>query len=66
MATNRRLPHEQLVFLQTLLAGLPAVVVALWLLWAGEHTPKVQWTLSLLVIACWLGFAAAVKSQTSS
>ena len=63
MATNRRLPHEQLVFLQTLLAGLPAIVVALWLLWAGEHTPKVQWTLSLLVIACWLGFAAAVKSR---
>jgi nitrogen fixation/metabolism regulation signal transduction histidine kinase len=60
---RRRLPHEQLVFLQTLLSGLPAVVVALGLLWAGETSAKVQWTLTLFVIACWLGFAAAVRSR---
>ena len=27
-----------------LLAGLPAAMVSLWLLWAGDYTPKVEWT----------------------
>ena len=36
---RRRRPagHESRVFAAALLAGLPAVVVACWLLWTGEH-----------------------------
>lgn len=60
---RRRLAHERAVFLQTLLAGLPAVVVALWLLWGDDHTAKVQWTLTLLVVGCWLGFGLAVQNR---
>jgi len=60
---KRRLSHEQAVFFQCLLAGLPAVVVALSLLWFEDHTSKVQWTLTLLVVGCWFGFAAAVQAR---
>ena len=56
---KRRLSHEQHVFVYALLAGLPAVVTALWFLWAGDHPPKSQWTLSLVIVGFWLGYAAA-------
>ncbi|HWA86781.1 MAG TPA: ATP-binding protein [Opitutus sp.] len=67
MATKRKLSHEQHVFLQALLSGLPAVIVALWILWLGidGHIPtsKVQWTLTLLIVGCWLGFAGAAQGR---
>ena len=31
-------------------AGLPATAVALWLLWTGTLTPRLQWTLSVTVV----------------
>ena len=60
---SRRLTHDQVVFLYALLAGLPAIVVALCYLWLGDATPKVQWTLTLLIGACWLGFALALQGR---
>jgi two-component system, NtrC family, nitrogen regulation sensor histidine kinase NtrY len=60
----RRLSHERTVLAYALLAGLPAVVVAMYFLWAGGNADaKVQWTLTLVIVACWIGFAAAVHSQ---
>ncbi len=44
-------------------AGLPGSAVALALLWTGEYSPKVQWTLSVLMVTIWLGFAFAVKNR---
>jgi PAS domain S-box-containing protein len=61
--TKKKLSHERAVFLQVLLGGLPAVVVAMWFLWDGDSAPKVQWTLSLLVLGFWLSFALAVQSR---
>ena len=55
--------HERRVTLLALLAGLPAVVVAMVLLWLGDFTAKVQWTLTLLVLGCWWGFAAAARER---
>lgn len=65
MPTRRRhrLYHEQRIFLQTLLAGLPAVIVAFWLLFYGDHEAKVQWTLACVILSCWFGFALAVRTQ---
>src|SRR5262245_33643375 len=60
---SRRLSHEQTVLLYALLAGLPAVVASLCFLWLGEWTPKVQWTLTLVIVGCWLGFAFAVQNH---
>jgi PAS domain S-box-containing protein len=45
-----------------LLAGLPGSVLALILLFSGDHTPRTQWTLTLFVVLFWLGFAFAVES----
>lgn len=58
-----RLVHEQRIFVETLAAGLPAVVVALVLLWTGDYTPKVQWTLTLVIGGFWLGYALAVRER---
>jgi two-component system nitrogen regulation sensor histidine kinase NtrY len=58
-----RLTIDQHILLLTLGAGGPAVVVALALLWTGDYTPKVQWTLSVLVMLALLGFAAAIRTR---
>jgi nitrogen fixation/metabolism regulation signal transduction histidine kinase len=60
--SRRRLSHEQTVFAYALLGGLPAVVTSLAYLWFGDRTPKEQWTLTLLVGGCWLGFALAARN----
>jgi nitrogen fixation/metabolism regulation signal transduction histidine kinase len=44
-----------------LLAGLPGTVVGLCLLWLGDFTPKVQWTLTVLIVSLWWGFALAAR-----
>jgi nitrogen fixation/metabolism regulation signal transduction histidine kinase len=59
---RRRLSHEQTVFAYALLAGLPAVITAMGYLWLGDRTPKEQWTLTLLIGGCWLGFALAARN----
>lgn len=58
-----RLSFEGRTGLLALAAGLPGSAVALVLLWTGSFPPKVQWTLSALIVCCWLGFASAVRSQ---
>ncbi|HLM56562.1 MAG TPA: ATP-binding protein, partial [Pyrinomonadaceae bacterium] len=44
-------------------AGAPAVVVSLVMLWAGPYTPKVVWTLTVLIGCFWLGFSFAVQAR---
>ncbi len=39
------------------------MVVSLCFLWFGDNTPKVQWTLTLLIVGFWLGFGAAVRNR---
>ncbi|MEK6610364.1 MAG: PAS domain-containing sensor histidine kinase, partial [Gemmatimonadota bacterium] len=45
------------------MGGLPAVAAALILLATGGFTPKVVWTVTLLVVLCWLGFAFAARER---
>jgi two-component system nitrogen regulation sensor histidine kinase NtrY len=59
----RRISHEGRVLLLALLAPLPAVAVALTLLWTGEQPSRVQWTLTALALACWLGGAFALRER---
>lgn len=64
MATKTsRLTHHQIILAYALLAGLPAVVTSLCFLWLGDHSAKVQWTLTLLIIGCWIGFALALQGR---
>jgi two-component system nitrogen regulation sensor histidine kinase NtrY len=58
-----KLSHDRAIQLLTLAAGLPGVIVCLALLWAGDWSPKVQWTLSALVVCTWLGCVLAVRER---
>jgi nitrogen fixation/metabolism regulation signal transduction histidine kinase len=59
----RRLTHDQQVFLLTLAAGLPGAITSLVILWTGDYTPKVQWTLTVLIAGCLIGFAGSIRSR---
>ena len=58
------LSFEGRILVMVLGAGLPGSAVALALLWTGEYTPKVQWTLSVLILAVWLTFAFMLRHRT--
>lgn len=62
---SRRLNHANYVLGMTLLAGLPGVAFALGFLWRGDYTPKVQWTLSLLIVGFWLGCAFTLRERVT-
>ena len=46
-----------------LAAGLPSLALALLLLWVGDYSAKVFWTLAVLIICCWLGFSLALQAR---
>src|SRR5438128_851753 len=58
-----RLAHDRRVLLLALASGLPAVVLAMALLWAGDHSPKLRWTFTTLVIGSWVLLAAAARER---
>jgi two-component system nitrogen regulation sensor histidine kinase NtrY len=60
---RHHLSHDRRLFLLALLAGLPAVVVSLILLWTGDFTPRVQWTLTALILTFWLGFVSEIRQR---
>jgi nitrogen fixation/metabolism regulation signal transduction histidine kinase len=65
-ATSRsdaRLRFDQRILLLALAAGLPAALVALILLWTGNYTPKVQWTLTVFIIGVWTGCSFSVRQR---
>jgi nitrogen fixation/metabolism regulation signal transduction histidine kinase len=57
------LGHEGRVVLLAVLAGLPGSAIALWMLWSGDFSSKVQWTLTVLIAGAWLGCAFAVRER---
>ncbi len=61
--TRRRIAHEGRILLLAMLAFLPGAGVALILLWTGDFTPKVQWTLTLLIVGGTWGFIAALRQR---
>jgi nitrogen fixation/metabolism regulation signal transduction histidine kinase len=58
-----RLPFDRAVLLLTLLSGLPALAVALFLLWRSGASSAVKWTVSTVVLLVWGGLAAEVQSR---
>src|SRR3989441_3523386 len=58
-----RLSHEGKLTWLTLSAAAPAMVVALALLWFGDYSAKVQWTLTILIVACFLGFISSAREH---
>ena len=61
------LVHEQRILVMSLIAGSPAVITCMIILWwAGDYTPKVQWTLSVLILGVWLGFSFGLRERVAS
>jgi len=65
MPLFRRPPvsHEQRVLLYALVAGLPGVLISMIILLLGDYTPKVQWTLGVVILGFWLGGSYAARER---
>ncbi len=61
MNRSKTLSLDGRVFLHALLAGAPASLFVLVWLWVRPHDAEVRWTISLLALALWLGFARAAQ-----
>jgi nitrogen fixation/metabolism regulation signal transduction histidine kinase len=60
---ERRLSHDRRILLMAFASALPGVAIALIFLWTGDYTPKVQWTLTVLIVTFCLGFAFALRER---
>ena len=58
-----RLSHDQRILLMALASALPGAIISLIFLWTGPWTPKVQWTLTVLIVTFCLGFALALRER---
>ncbi|MDP2052710.1 MAG: PAS domain-containing sensor histidine kinase, partial [Acidobacteriota bacterium] len=59
----RRLRLDQQIFLLAFGAGVPGAVTALWILWTEAYTPKVQWTLTVIILTALFGLASSVRTR---
>jgi nitrogen fixation/metabolism regulation signal transduction histidine kinase len=60
---DARLRFDQRILLLALAAGFPAALVALFMLWTGPYTPKVQWTLTVVIVGVWTGCSFSVRHR---
>jgi two-component system nitrogen regulation sensor histidine kinase NtrY len=47
----------------SLAGGLPGGLIAMILIWTGDYTPKVEWTVTALIVCFWLGCAFAARGR---
>src|SRR2546429_4526238 len=68
MAPKTKDPHrfsyEGKITWLTVAAALPAIFVALALLWLGDYSAKVQWTLTILIVGCFAVFISSTREHT--
>ena len=57
------LSYEHRIQLLAVAAGLPGSVIALILLWTGDYSSRTIWTLAMLIVGLWLGFAFSVRHR---
>lgn len=60
---RRRVSHETHLTWLTLGAVMPAALIALGLLWFGDYSAKVQWTLTLAIAGFAFGYIASVREH---
>jgi two-component system nitrogen regulation sensor histidine kinase NtrY len=61
-----RLVHEQRILVMALAAGSPAVLTSMLVLWLGDYTPRIQWTLTVLIVGVWVGFCFCLRERVAS
>jgi len=57
------LSYEHRIQLLAVAAGLPGSLIALILLWTGDYSSRTIWTLAMLIVGLWLGFAFSVRHR---
>src|SRR5882724_2334194 len=60
---RHRLSHENRLTWLTLGAAAPAIIVAFSVLWFGDYSAKVQWTLTIVIVSCLLGFVSSAREH---
>ena len=55
--------HENRVLFASLMAGSVAVLFSLGVLWLEPNSTKVRWTMTVLILAFWLGFAFSARER---
>lgn len=60
-----RFGHDAHVLLLALAAGLPSIIATATLMAIGGYADRLQWTVDLFVVFCWIVFAAAARSRVS-
>ncbi len=58
-----RITYEHRIQLLALAAGLPGSLIALILLSTGDYTSRTAWTLGILIVSLWLGFAFSLRHR---
>jgi nitrogen fixation/metabolism regulation signal transduction histidine kinase len=61
--SRHRLSHESRLTWLTLGAAIPPMLVAAALLWFGDYSAKVDWTLTLIIGSCALIFLASAREH---
>src|SRR5256886_3194562 len=61
--SRSRLSHEGKLAWLSLGPAVAGAVVALGLLWSGDYSAKAQWTLTILIVACFLGFISSAREH---
>jgi two-component system nitrogen regulation sensor histidine kinase NtrY len=62
---RHRLGYETRIALNALIAGFPAVVLSIVLLWTGGYPARTIWTLTVLILLLWLGFSFSIKTKVT-
>src|SRR5438105_4674769 len=60
---TRKPRYERRILALALLTGLPAVILALVLVWAGDFAARTQWTVTILLVGVWLAFVGVVRER---
>src|SRR5438552_17453452 len=60
---RRRISHDTHITWLTIGAVIPAAVISLCLLWFGDYSAKVQWTLTLVIAGFAFGYVASVREH---
>jgi two-component system nitrogen regulation sensor histidine kinase NtrY len=61
---RHRVSYEGKITWLTFAATAPAMLVALALLWFGDYSGKLQWTLTILIVGCFLAFISSTREHT--
>lgn len=61
--SQHRFSYENRLTWLALGAAVPGAAIALIILWSGDYSAKVQWTLTLVIVCCFLGFISSAREH---